>query len=98
MKIKLPNALEGIAKVLKAAAKLEFGTTPGRVNAFGMLLALLLVVLNTSTDWLEDFIRMYKPKAVPPPSDFDIIFMLFILLVVVCTWMLMKADAKRQEK
>jgi hypothetical protein len=94
--VKLPNALHELGKMFKDAIKLEFSTNAGKLNALGLFLVVVLVALDTVTGWLEDFIRMYRPKAVAPPSDYTTIILIFVILFLICMCFVVVDDRKRR--
>ena len=82
--------------MLEAAIKLEIGTPAGKINLWGMFLVIVLIALGTVTGWIEDFIRIYRPKAVSSPIDFVQLFLIFVILVVICVIIVAVDDKKRR--
>jgi hypothetical protein len=93
--MKFPDTLDGLRKIFQLAVKLEFTSNAGKINAYGLFSILVLVALGTLTSWIEDFIRMYRPKAVAPPTDFLTVLLVFAALFVICMAILVIDDRLR---
>ena len=96
--MKIPHPLEDLGEIFKSAIRLEFGSPAGKVNAWGLFLAVVLVAIGTATGWLEDAIRVFKPKAVSPPTDFTELFLIFAALVLSCVLLIVLDGRKRSGK
>ena len=96
--MKVPSSLEELRKMLEAAIKLEIGTPAGKINFWGMFLAIVLIALGTLTGLIEDFIRMYRPKAVSGATDFMQMFLIYAALIVVCVVLVSVDDKKRRSR
>ena len=92
-----PNPLRDLGEILKTAAKLEIGTPAGRVNALGMLFALVFDIAANATTLVEDIIRIFRPKAVASPTDFSQLFIIFVILIMFCVLIVALDNSKRQE-
>jgi hypothetical protein len=93
--VKLPDSLHELGKIFKTAIKLELTSNAGKVNAFGLFLVVVLVALDTVTSWIEDIIRMWRPKAVSPPTDYFTIILIFVVLFFACLCIVFIDDRKR---
>lgn len=94
--MELPNSLRDLGEILKTAIKLELKSDAGKVNFAGMFFSLVLAISATVTTWLEDFIRMFKPKAVASPTDWFQLYIVFIVLVMFCVCMVTLDHSKRE--
>lgn len=95
------DAFRILGKFLKHAIHLEWQTDAGRVNFYGMVLALLGVILLTifgALEWIVGtIVAAVRSQSSPPVSDPIDVAWVFVVFTLGCVAMLVALDARARK-